>query len=183
MKTCSNPRICWVPGDPLGWHRRALGSSPVGPRIRPDREAAGLYGNRSSRNTRRIADVIKCGDRRRLRVAAAGIPTSCGYLWRPEDRVNKAIEEESAHNPGEMESAPEVLELRDRLIRRLRRTGSSFRRRPHCCGRGPRLIAWRDARLLPMSGSLDMEYSQTPGIIRPWTNPLEKTPAFIPGRG
>ena len=97
--------------------------------------------------------------------------------------VNKAIEEESAQNPGDMESAPEVLELRDRLIRRLRRTGSLFRHRPHCCGRGPRLIAWRDARLRPMSGSLDMEYSRTPGIIRPWTNPLGKTPAFIPGRG
>jgi hypothetical protein len=31
--------------------------------------------------------------------------------------VDKAIEEESAENPGDMESAPEVLEFRDRLIR------------------------------------------------------------------
>jgi hypothetical protein len=30
--------------------------------------------------------------------------------------VNKAIEEESTQDPGDMESAPEVLELRDRLI-------------------------------------------------------------------
>ena len=30
--------------------------------------------------------------------------------------VNKDIEEESAQNPGDMECAPEVLELRDRLI-------------------------------------------------------------------
>jgi hypothetical protein len=30
--------------------------------------------------------------------------------------VNKAIEEESTQSPGDMESAPEVLELRDRLI-------------------------------------------------------------------
>jgi hypothetical protein len=31
--------------------------------------------------------------------------------------VDKALEEESAENPGDMESAPEVIELRDRLIR------------------------------------------------------------------
>jgi hypothetical protein len=31
--------------------------------------------------------------------------------------IDKAIEEESAENPGELESAPEVLDVRDRLIK------------------------------------------------------------------
>jgi hypothetical protein len=31
--------------------------------------------------------------------------------------VNKALEEESAENPGELERAPEVLDVRDRLIK------------------------------------------------------------------
>jgi hypothetical protein len=31
--------------------------------------------------------------------------------------IDKALEQESAHNPGELESAPEILEVRDRLIK------------------------------------------------------------------
>jgi len=31
--------------------------------------------------------------------------------------VDKALEDESAENPGDMESAPEVIEIRDRLIK------------------------------------------------------------------
>jgi len=66
--------------------------------------------------------------------------------------VNRAIEKENAQNPGDMESAPEVLELRDRLIQAFAEDGIIIPASAHCCGRGPRLIAWRDARLLPMSG-------------------------------
>jgi hypothetical protein len=37
--------------------------------------------------------------------------------------VNRAIEEESAQNPGDMERAPEVLAVRDRLIKALAEGG------------------------------------------------------------
>ncbi len=37
--------------------------------------------------------------------------------------INKAVEEESAEDPGELESTPEVLEVRDRLIRAFAEAG------------------------------------------------------------
>jgi len=37
--------------------------------------------------------------------------------------IDKALEEESAQDPGELESAPEVLEIRDRLIKAFAEVG------------------------------------------------------------
>jgi len=83
-------------------------------------------------------DVNKRGDRRRLRAAAAGIPKVAAIYGELKLVVNQAIDQEMAADPGELESAPEVLQIRDRLIEAFCRGRDLVRRQPRCSGLAPR---------------------------------------------
>ena len=97
--------------------------------------------------------------------------------------VNQALDREVAAEPGELEGAMEVLQIRDRLIGAFAEDGILCRRRLRCSGPVQRQIAWLAARPQRMSGFSDSAYSRTRGTIRQWMRHLGRAPASIPGRG